>query len=596
MRWGGFSQNKIAATSSSVAGKTHIAPQSKLKYSSFTHSSSQPIASDRRKMLKENFVETIDTAITTHWDVPCFSNLNGPAITYGEMGLSILRLHRLFENSGIKKGDRIGLVGRNSAHWGVTYLAAVSFGAVIVPILPDFTSAEVEHIVRHSECKLLFVADAIYDGLNEEKIPTVHGIFRLKDFSIFWQDDKKVASAAEAAFSLTAVSRDSFTLPVVSNDELAAIVYTSGTTGFPKGVMLTSNSLIANVVFFNRQVDLQPGENIVSFLPLAHAFGCAFDFLAPLVQGCHITFIEKIPTPKVLLKCFAELKPAVVMSVPLIIEKIFRNRIKPLIETPKMQLMLKVPGLNKVVHKKIREKIYEVFGGNYKQMVIGGAALNKDIEDFFRTIGLNLTCGYGMTECGPLISYSRWEDNPPVGSVGKIIDYLECRIADPDPETGIGEVQVRGENLMLGYYLDEENTKQTIDPAGWLLTGDLGKLDGEGHLYLTGRSKNMILTATGQNVYPEEIESQLNNLPCVEESLIIENEGKLVALVYPNLESVDSACLKGKQIEELMEDNRKNLNLKLPGFCQISKLKVRYEEFEKTPTKKIKRRFYQALA
>ncbi len=547
-------------------------------------------------MLKENFVETISTAINTHWDVPCFSNLNGPTLSYGEVGIAIHRLHQLFEHGGLKRGDRVGLVGRNSAHWGVTYLATVSYGAVIVPILPDFTSAEIEHIVRHSECSLLFVADPIFDGLTEDTMPTVRGIFRLKDFSIFWQDDKKVAQAAEAATNLAAPSRDAFKLPTVPNDDLAAIVYTSGTTGFSKGVMLTGNSLIANVIFFNRQVELEPGENIVSFLPLAHAFGCAFDFLAPLVQGCHITFIEKIPTPKVLLKCFAELRPAVVMSVPLIIEKIFRNRIKPLIETPKMQFMLKVPGLKKVVHKKIREKIYQVFGGNYKQMVIGGAALNKDIEDFFRTIGLSLTCGYGMTECGPLISYSKFEDNPPVGSVGKIIDYLECRIADPDAETGIGEVQVRGENLMLGYYLDEESTKQTIDAAGWLLTGDLGKLDREGYLYLTGRSKNMILTATGQNVYPEEIESQLNNLPCVEESLIIENEGKLVALVYPNLESVDDACLKGQQVEELMEDNRKTLNLKLPGFCQISKLKVRYEEFEKTPTKKIKRRFYQAIA
>lgn len=547
-------------------------------------------------MLTENFVETIGTAIKAHWDVSCFSNLDGTTLTYGEVGATIHRLHHLFEHSGLKRGDRVGIVGRNSAHWGVTYLAAVSYGAVIVPILPDFTSAEIEHIVRHSKCNLLFVADTIYDGLDEEKMPTVRGIFRIKDFSVFWQNDKNVVKAAETSSALSAPSNNAFTLPVVSNDQLAAIVYTSGTTGFSKGVMLTSNSLIANVVFFNRQVDLQPGENIVSFLPLAHAFGCAFDFLAPLVQGCHITFIEKIPTPKVLLKCFGELKPAVVMSVPLIIEKIYKNRIKPIIETPKIQFMLKVPGLNKVVHKKIREQIYGVFGGNYKQMVIGGAALNKDIEDFFRTIGLNLTCGYGMTECGPLISYSRWEDRPPVGSVGKIIDFLECRIADPDAETGIGEVQVRGENLMLGYYLDEESTKQTIDPAGWLLTGDLGKLDCEGYLYLTGRSKNMILTATGQNVYPEEIESRLNNLPCVEESLIIENEGKLVALVYPNLESVDKACLRGKQVEDLMEDNRKMLNLKLPGFCQISKLKVRYEEFEKTPTKKIKRRFYQAIA
>ncbi len=546
-------------------------------------------------MLKENFVETLGQAITEHWDVPCFSDLDGETLTYAQMGAALKRLHLLFELSGLKPGDRIGLIGRNSAHWGVTYLATISYGAVIVPILPDFTATEMEHIVRHSECRLLFVADAIYDRLTEEKMPSVQGIFRLKDFDLFWEHDKKLDKAHRKAMALPDPVRDAFQLPTVSQGDLAAIVYTSGTTGFSKGVMLNSNALMANVRYFTDNVDLAPGDTIVSFLPLAHAFGCAFDFLAPLVQGCHITFIEKIPTPKVLMKCFAELRPAVVMSVPLIIEKIYRNRIKPLIEAPRMQLMLKVPGLKGMVHKKIRDRIYNVFGGNYKELVIGGAALNRDIESFFRTIGLSLTCGYGMTECGPLISYSNWQDNPPVGSVGRVIPFLECRIADPDPETGIGEVQVRGENLMLGYYLDEESTKQAIDPAGWLRTGDLGRLDADGFLFLTGRSKNMILTATGQNIYPEEIESQLNNMPCVEESLVIENEGRLVALVYPDLESVDNACLRGRQVEERMEENRKKLNSRLPGFCQITRLKVRYEEFEKTPTKKIKRRFYQAL-
>lgn len=545
-------------------------------------------------MLKENFVQTLEAAIIEHWAGPCFSDLDGQHLTYAEMGAGLHRLHMLFELSGVQRGDRIGLIGRNSAHWGVVYLAAVSYGAVIVPILPDFTSGEIEHIVRHSECSLLFVADAIYDRLTEEKMPTVKAIFRLKDFSIFWQGDNKLVEAHGKAMAMRAPERESFPLPMVANEDLAAIVYTSGTTGFSKGVMLTSNSLMANVRHYNNNVDLLPGDNIVSFLPLAHAFGCAFDFLAPLVQGCHITFIEKIPTPKVLLKCFDELKPAVVMSVPLIIEKIYRNRIRPIIETPRMQFMLKVPGLKKLVHKKIRERIYNVFGGNYKELIIGGAALNRDIENFFRTIGLNLTCGYGMTECGPLISYSVWKENPPVGSVGRVIPFLECRIADPDAETGIGEVQVRGENRMLGYYLDEESTKETIDPAGWLRTGDLGRLDNDGFLFLTGRIKNMILTGTGQNVYPEEIESRLNNMPCVEESLIIENEGKLVALVYPDLESVDNACLQGMQVEDMMEENRKKLNNKLPSFSQIAKLKVRYEEFEKTPTKKIKRRFYMA--
>jgi long-chain acyl-CoA synthetase len=349
-------------------------------------------------------------------------------------------------------------------------------------------------------------------------------------------------------------------------------------------------------MYFLQSITLAPGDNVVSFLPLAHAFGCSFDFLAPMAAGCHVTYVEKIPTPKVLVAAFEKYKPVYVMSVPLVIEKIFRNKIKPVLETPKMKMLLKVPGLNKMVYKKIHDQVYEVFGGRFKELVIGGAAINRDIEEFFRKIGLRMTCGYGMTECGPLISYTVFDGNPPVGSVGKVIPFLECRIHEPHPETGIGEVQVRGENLMLGYYNDEEATAETINSEGWLMTGDLGRLDENGFLYLTGRSKNMILTASGQNVYPEEIESQLNNLPCVEESLVLENEGKLLALVYPDLESVDRACLKGKQVETMMEHNRQSLNTRLPGFSQISRVTVMYEEFKKTPTKKIKRRLYNALS
>jgi long-chain acyl-CoA synthetase len=554
-------------------------------------------------MLKENFVQTIAGSMRRHWDVPCFSTEgHAGTLTYGDVAHRIFKLHHIFQQSGLKPGDRVGLCGRNSSNWGVTYLATITYGAVIVPILPDFTAAEIEHIVRHSKCSLLLVADSIYDRINDDKMPSLRAILHIADLAVFFCPDGKLKNklaAADAEYEeeyRDKLSPGGLAFPEVSNADLAAIVYTSGTTGFSKGVMLSANSLMANVRYFNDSVELTPGDNIVSFLPLAHAFGCAFDFLAPFVAGCHITFIEKVPTPKVLLKCFAELRPVVVMSVPLIIEKIYRNKIKPVLETAKMQFMLKVPGLRNIVYRKIRDQIYSVFGGNYKEMVIGGAALNRDIEQFFRTIGLNITCGYGMTECGPLISYTVQAGQPPVGCVGKIIPYLECRIADADPETGIGEVQVRGENCMLGYYLDEEATAATIDPDGWLLTGDLGHMDEQGFLYLTGRSKNMILSSSGQNIYPEEIESQLNNMPCVEESLIMDAEGKLVALVYPDLESVDRACLRGRQIEDLMEENRQALNKKLPNFSQIAKLKVLYEEFEKTPTKKIKRRLYRALS
>ncbi|MDX2472117.1 MAG: AMP-binding protein [Candidatus Krumholzibacteria bacterium] len=553
-------------------------------------------------MLKENFVESIADSISNHWDVKCYSNLDGATLTYGEVGQLVLKFHHIFDEMGIKPGDRIGIVGRNSANWCTTYLAAVTFGAVIVPILPDFTSAEIVHIVWHAGCRLLFLADTINDRLEESKMDSVEGIFLLHNFKLAWSNHKKLPGIVEKADAGYQVRYSDMlashkpTFAPVDNETLAAIVYTSGTTGFSKGVMLNGTSLVANIQFFNSCIDLTPGDQMVSFLPLAHVFGCAFDFLAPTVAGCHVIYIEKIPTPKVLVAAFEKYKPVVVMSVPLIIEKIYRNRIKPVLETPKIQLMLKVPGLNKLVYKKIHDQIYEFFGGQFKEMVIGGAAINKDIEDFFRKIGLRMTSGYGMTECGPLISYSVFDDQPPTGSVGRIVPTMECRIADKNAETGIGEVQVRGKNRMLGYYNDEEATGEAIDPDGWLRTGDLGRIDDDGFLFLTGRSKNMILTSSGQNVFPEEIESQLNNLPCVEESLVLEKDGKLVALVYPDLESVDKACLRGRQVEDMMEENRRFLNLKLPGYCQIGNLKVLYEEFEKTPTKKIKRRLYNAFS
>jgi long-chain acyl-CoA synthetase len=557
---------------------------------------------ERRIMIKENFVEAVAESLRNHWDVSCFSDLDGETITYGDLANRIFKLHHVFAEAGIAKGDRIGLVGRNRANWCVTYLATVTYGAVIVPILPDFTSPEIEHIVRHAECRLLVVADTIFDRIDENKMPTLEGILRIEDFSLAWAAAGELEDVLDKADTgyverfHDRLTRQTLRFAPLGNEALVAIVYTSGTTGFSKGVMLSANSLIANILYFRQNVSLTPGDNIVSFLPLAHAFGCAFDFLAPMVAGCHVTYIEKIPTPKVLVAAFQKYRPVVVMSVPLIIEKIYRNRIKPKLESAGIKFMLKVPVLNQLVYKKIHDQVYEVFGGNFKELVVGGAAINKDIENFFRQIGLRMTCGYGMTECGPLISYTVFDGHPPVGSVGRVIPYLECRIHDPDPETGIGEVQVRGENRMLGYYKDEETTAETIDPAGWLLTGDLGRIDDDGFLFLTGRSKNMILTSSGQNVYPEEIESQLNNLPCVEESLVIENNGKLVALVYPDLESVDRACLRGKQVESLMEENRRTLNSILPGFSQIARLKVMYEEFEKTPTKKIKRQLYDAFS
>ncbi|MBK9470733.1 MAG: AMP-binding protein [bacterium] len=553
------------------------------------------------RTISENFADGIGQSLRRNWDVPCFSDLDGSTLSCADVARRIVRLHRFFDALDLRPGDRVGLVGRNSAHWAVVYLATVTRGAVIVPILPDFTGAEIEHIVRHSGCRALFLADAAADAIDCDKTPSVEAAVRLRDFAPLHESGRKAAAAlAVLATPFSAADAPQLPadlkLPLVAGDSLATIVYTSGTTGFSKGVMLTHRALMVNVRFFIDHVTLHPADNMVSFLPLAHAFGCAFDFLAPFFAGCHITFIDKVPTPKVLLAAFASLKPVVVMSVPLIIEKIYRNRVKPQLESPNVQLMLKVPGLRALVHRKIQAALYEAFGGSYRELVVGGAALNRDIEQFFRKIGFNLTCGYGMTECGPLISYSVSADKPPVGSVGRVIPYLECRIDGAEKPGDIGEVLVRGENRMIGYFQDDEATAGAIDSDGWLHTGDLGRFDAEGFLYLTGRSKNMILTASGQNIYPEEIESRLNNMPCVEESLVIEREGRLLALVYPDLESVDRACLKGGQVEVRMEANRQELNQKLPGYAQIAKLKILYEEFEKTPTKKIKRRVYDAFA
>ncbi|PIV80922.1 long-chain fatty acid--CoA ligase [bacterium CG17_big_fil_post_rev_8_21_14_2_50_64_8] len=551
-------------------------------------------------MLEENLVETFGASLRNHWPASCFSDLGGSAISYGDVANRIFRLHHIFDRLGMERGDRVALVGRNTVNWAVTYLATVSYGAVIVPILPDFTPGEIEHLVRHSGAKLMVAAPGIFDGLDPEHMEPLQGVFGLLDMGLIWHRNTSLPGIVKGADTgyveqfRDRLSRETLTFGALGGDTLAAIVYTSGTTGFSKGVMLTHNALMANVQHFSVCVELKAEDRIVSFLPLAHAFGCSFDFLAPFACGCHVVFVEQIPSPKILVAAFEEHRPVVVMSVPLIIEKIYRNRIRPIIETPRMRTMLKIPGLNRFLRAKLRDKIYEVFGGNYRELVIGGAALNREVEAFFRLIGLNITCGYGMTECGPLISYTVSADQPPLGSVGRMIPHLECRIHRPDPATGIGEVHVRGENVMLGYYRDEEATSAAIDPDGWLYTGDLGHLDDEGFLYLTGRCKNMILSASGQNIYPEEIESRINNLPCVEESLVIDHGGKLVALVYPDLEAMDRACLKDRQMQELMETNRQQLNEDLPSYARISEMRIMFEEFEKTPTRKIKRTLYTA--
>ncbi len=549
-------------------------------------------------MLNENLVETYTASLRQHWDAPLYADWRGQTLTHGDVAHRILMLHALFADAGVEKGDKIAVVGRNSAHWAVTYWATLTYGAVIVPILPDFTGEEIHHIVSHSDSVLLFAADPIYDRLDDERMKHLKGIFRLEDFSLRSHNQKHLPEVVQRAGEgyrerfADRLAPGALRFDPVPGENLATIVYTSGTTGFSKGVMLNHHSLVVNGRFYLDSLDLTRNRRVVSFLPLAHCYGCAFDLIAPSLGGCHVTFIDKLPTPKVLLPAFEEVQPTVVLSVPLIIEKIYKQRVKPQLESPALKTMMKVPAVNKLIHRKIRRRISQTFGGAFQEVVIGGAAFNKEADAFFRRIDFPLANGYGMTECGPLISYSVVSENPPLGSVGKVIPYLECKIDITDPEHGIGEVLVRGENVMLGYYKDPETTRATIDQDGWLHTGDLGRLDADGNLFLTGRSKNMILTGSGQNVYPEEVEAKFNDLPYVAESLVMDCSGKICALVHPDMDRADEDGLGEQQIEEIMEQNRQRLNEQVPAYATITRIKVLYEEFEKTPTKKIKRRLY----
>ena len=552
-------------------------------------------------MQQANLIERIAESFRQNWDHKAFTDYEASSLTFGDTAHRIFRLHYIFEHCGVRRGDKIALAGRNSTNWAITYLATVTYGAVIVPILPDFTNDEIQHIVGHSDAVMVFVSDQIYDRIEERKLPNAKAFFALGDLSLRYCPDPRAEEIAAGSVSRyqerfgDLLSPEQLRFREIPNDALHSIVYTSGTTGFSKGVMLTHGSLMANARYYVDNMDLKAGQDVMSFLPLAHAFGCAFEFVSPVVAGAHVTFIEKIPTPKVLMQAFQAVRPRLILSVPLIIEKIYKTRLRPLLDTRKIQLMMKTPLVNKLIARKIRTQVGEAFGGNFQELVVGGAALNSEVEQFFRGIGFPLSCGYGMTECGPLISHTVVTKNPPAGSVGKVVPYLECKIEYGDPGSDVGEVLVRGVGVMRGYYKDEDATRSAIDPDGWLHTGDLGRLDKNGFLFLTGRSKNMILSASGQNIYPEEIESKLNNLPFVQESLIMDKNGRLVALVYPDVEAVDEGGVSEKELGEIMEQNRLDLNTDLPAFSSVTRIQLIFEEFEKTPTKKIKRRLYNIL-
>ncbi len=550
-------------------------------------------------MLKENFVGAIEKSFIENWDSLCFGDYGGEAVTFSVIAKRVKELHAVFEVCGLKKGDKVALAGKNSTNWGTVYLATVSYGAVIVPILSDFQTDEIHHIVNHSESKLFFVAGNIYDRIEDVKMEKLAGIFSLDSFEMLYCPDDslggKVVDKIKDFRESDCCGRENFKVEKVDNGEVVAIVYTSGTTGFSKGVMLSGNCLMANVRYFLDTLPIKRESKVLSFLPLAHCFGCAFDFLSPFIKGCHITFLGKIPSPKIILKAFSEVKPDVIFAVPLILEKIYRAKIMPLLETTKMKILLNTPGINKLIYKKIGKGINDAFGGTQYEIVVGGAAFNPDIEKFFMKAGVKVTVGYGMTECGPLITYTDYHDGRPLGSCGKVMSYLEMKIDLPN-DKGIGEICVKGENVMDGYYKMDDETAETIDSDGWLHTGDLGYVDKEGFVFISGRSKNMILSGSGQNIYPEELEAKLNYMPYVSESIVLDaGEGRLVALVYPDKEKMDKNSVKEADLEKIMETNRKELNEKLPAFAKIKKIKLYPEEFEKTSTKKIKRRLYTSI-
>lgn len=548
--------------------------------------------------MKENLTRIIQDNIQKNWNIQSMSDYKGGSYSFADVARQIARLHLLFRECGIRQGDKVSLVGKNSANWGITYLATITYGAVVVPILPDFKANDVQHIINHSDSLLLFAADNLFDSLDTQKTKKLKGAFSLKDFSLLSdmgeKSTRKSFENLDKLFDKTypqGLKPEGVNYKPIPNKDLAVISYTSGTTGFTKGVMIHHNSLVANIIYANENMPLSPGDAIVSFLPLAHAYGCAFEFLWPFTLGCHITFLTKTPSPQIILEAFREIRPRLVLSVPLIIEKIYKKQILPAMGKPALKTLLKVPLLNKVVYKKVYDKLFNVFGGNFHEIVIGGAALNKEVEVFLNKIGFPFSIGYGMTECGPLISYANW-DKTRLGSAGKIVDTMEVTIDSPDPYNEVGEILVRGENVMLGYYKNEEATRAALDDQGWLHTGDLGVIDKDNYIYIKGRSKSMILGASGQNIYPEEIEALLNNKRLVQEALVVEKNGVLTAMIYPDYESVDKLKISEKELNDTLESYKTDLNNDLPSFMNISRIKIVPEEFEKTPKKSIKRFLY----
>ena len=547
---------------------------------------------------EHQFIDYIEQSIIKNWDKDALTDYKGITLQYKDVARKIAKFHIVLESAGIQPGDKIAVCGRNSAHWAVTFLATITYGAVIVPILHEFKADNIHNIVNHSEAKLLFVGDQAWENLNEDAMPLLEGIALLTDFSPLVSRNEKLTYAFEHRNAIYGRQYPKNFRPEHicyrkdHPEELAIINYTSGTAGYSKGVMLPYRSLWSNVAYCFEMLPVKPGDHIVSMLPMGHVFGMVYDFLYGFSAGAHIYFLTRMPSPKIISQSFSEIKPRVISCVPLIVEKIIKKDILPKVDSTIGKLLLKVPIVNDKIKSLARQAAMEIFGGNFDEIIIGGAPFNAEVEAFLKKIGFPYTIAYGMTECGPIICSSRWETLK-LASCGKATSRMEVRIDSPDPETHAGEIVCRGMNMMLGYYKNPEATAQIIDANGWLHTGDLGTLDEEGYVTVRGRSKNLLLTSSGQNIYPEEIESKLNNMPYVAESLIVLQHEKLVAMIYPDFDDAFAHGLQQTDIQKVMEQNRIELNQQLPNYSQISKIKIHFEEFEKTAKKSIKRFMYQ---
>ena len=548
-----------------------------------------------------SFNELIEKSIIEHWDMNALTDYRGQTLQYHDVARKIEKVHILFENSGVKRGDKIALCGRNSSQWAVAFLATLTYGAIAVPILHEFMPEQIHNIVNHSDAKLLFAGDHICGSIDPEQMPGLEGIFRNTDYSLLVSRTDKLTYAREHLNELFGKKfpknfrKDHISYYREENgDEMAMINYTSGTTGFSKGVMIPYRALWSNFDFACTVMgaNVKPGSNVISILPMAHMYGMAFEFIFEFLRGCHVFYLNRTPSPAIIAQAFAEVKPTIIIAVPLVIEKIIRKRVFPKIQNNRMRLLLQMPVISKKVKEMICQEVVKAFGGEFFEVIIGGAAFNREVEQFLHQIQFPFTVGYGATECAPIICYADWREFVP-GSCGRAALHMEVRIDSPNPHSIPGEILTRGLNVMLGYYKNEEATRETLDSDGWYHTGDLGTMDADGNVYINGRSKNMLLGSNGQNIYPEEIEDKLNSMTMVLESIVVQRETKLVALVHPDFDEAKAMNLTREDLQDIMNQNLTGLNQQLPAYEKISEIVLHDQEFAKTPKKSIKRYLYK---